>query len=96
MSRRRYFLKWLGFGVGTRFVAIFCMVLNIGNSDLVFRCAKHPTDMPWSTADRIVQNAARLLVAPAFGKSLNNFILKIEGLSLVDAIFALRDSLRPV
>ena len=50
-------------------------------------CAKNSTDMPWSTSNRIVQNAAHFLVLSPPGRSLN-IIEKIEGLSLIDTSFA--------
>ena len=58
-------------------------------------CANISTDMPWSTFNRIVQNAAQVCFSPPLGKCLN-IIENIEGLSLVDTSFAPRDSLRPV
>ena len=56
---------------------------------------KISTDMPWSTSNRVVQNAAQFFFSPLLGRSLN-IIEKIEGLSLVDTSFAPRDNPRPV
>ena len=72
--------------------------------------AKIHTDMPWSTSDRIVQNATQhVFSSPSpivqnatqhgfsspLGTSLN-IIEKVEGLLLVDRSFAPRDSPRLV
>ena len=40
------------------------------------------SDMPWSTPNRFVQNAARFFSLPPLGKSLN-IIEECKGLSLV-------------
>ena len=58
-------------------------------------CAKISTDMPWSTSNRFVQNAAQFIFSPPLGKSLNIFE-EFEGLSLVDTNYAPRDSPRPL
>ena len=57
-------------------------------------CAKIVTDMPRSTSNRFVQNAAHLYFLPPLGRSLND-IEEYEGLSLVDTSFAPGDSPRP-
>ena len=51
--------------------------------------------MPWSTSNRIVENAAQFIFSPPLGKSLNT-IENFEGLSLVDTTFAPRDSPKPL
>ena len=70
-------------------------MLNTGKSDLRLFCAKNSSDMPWSTSNRIVQNAAYFFFSPPLGKSLN-IIEEYEGLSLIDTSFAPRDSPRTV
>ena len=54
-------------------------------------------DIPWSTFNRVVQNAAQFSFPPPLGKNLNITEI-IESLSLVDTSFVLinRVSPRPV
>ena len=58
-------------------------------------CAKNSTDMPKSTSNRFVQNAAQFSFSPPLGKRPNN-IEEYEGLSLADTSFSPGDSTRPL
>ena len=71
-------------------------MLITGTSEIFDFFVKISTDTPWSTSNRIVQNAAQCVFSPPLGKSLNAFE-KNEGVSLVDANFApSRDDPRPL
>ena len=94
MSKIRYALQITWFQCRIQFFRQILLDLEHRQVSYSIFWAKSSTGMPWSTSNRIVQNKARFVFSPSLGKSVN-LIEEIDGLSLIDASFAARDSPRP-